>query len=638
MKRTLFGLITVLLALGLVLSGCAGPADPFGDLARAAKDKAGNGITWNDGDADVAVVIDPVTSARKNASGPKIPSNAHSNDFPGVFFHWDSKQKDGGYLKVAPGILDNTDNPYADVEIGAFKGFVLTKKVSNMYWDYPISLQPNQKPAADGWFVFEVPKGRYYENDKGSYTINMVFLPEFRPANPDPIKIIGPSDEITKGVIAFQKIVVDADGKAAAIADSDLLSFAIYDGDTEIVSGLKLDADGWVRYASEKIIAGVEYEIRETIGSDLYEDAVKQFAAPNKEVKTVTIVSGPEKDANGLVSAEAVGKNWDGTGSWNGSVVNYWTDQITGLYGNIMGSLFSVKTSVGEKAEWVWSRWDSWMTGYDGSEVILYTKFFDLTGFELPAEAKLYYACDNAAVVYVNGVYAGHTFNSIVDDPSGKALGEYRFATLDYQTIRHQEEFWKHAYEIDIADLLNGGLNEIVFYAANSSNMQEGGVSIYTTENNPAGILFACQFDAVKEGSSETQTFKNVLKPVKKLGSSYSSVTGTNGPFVVSGTNHFTYAKLDRAALEAGVVLDMVEGNKINKVGEATVTLVGGKLVISMDGKGTFGAVASATPFNGNVHSGKNFSHDNKSVIDCPDSDVIYLYIHCDSFAFYQYK
>jgi hypothetical protein len=114
---------------------------------------------------------------------------------------------------------------------------------------------------------------------------------------------------------------------------------------------------------------------------------------------------------------------------------------------------------------------------------------------------------------------------------------------------------------------------------------------------------------------------------------------------VVKNANHFTFAKLSVAALEQGVDLTLVVGNKIDKVGA-------GQALITADGKlqltfgddlyaYKFGAVASSAPKkkkNGNVHSEKIFSHNNNGIIDLPAPDkdgYIYLYVHFDSL---QYK
>jgi len=170
------------------------------------------------------------------------------------------------------------------------------------------------------------------------------------------------------------------------------------------------------------------------------------------------------------------------------------------------------------------------------------------------------------------------------------------------------------------------------------------------------------------------------LVPVKRvLGPAYGSVTATNAgnqdailsglnpkngnpyfndknnpntPYVVPNSNHFVYATLNRADLESpeGVKLDMLVGNKYSIVGAATVKLVNGNLEITIDGKGTFGAVAfNQLPVfnNGNIHSQKpadlakfgattGFSHDNKATIPCPAGNTLYLYIHCDTIQFYQ--
>ena len=120
-------------------------------------------------------------------------------------------------------------------------------------------------------------------------------------------------------------------------------------------------------------------------------------------------------------------------------------------------------------------------------------------------------------------------------------------------------------------------------------------------------------------------------------------------PFVVPNSNHFVFAKLTRAELEAGVVLDMLAGNKFDVVGKALVKLEGGNIVVTLNGEGNLGALAftKLPEFNnGNIHSQKEkdlaafgaltgFNHDNKTSIPCPAGNAIYLYIHCSSFRFY---
>ena len=128
--------------------------------SASASSGAGSTITWNGAsDTAVAANIAATASARDNASGMKITSNANSADYPGIYFIWDSKQKDAGYLKVDASIFSSYDS------------FTLTAKESNAYWDFTIALQPGQVETNDNCYVFYIPKvGTDAKN------INMVFI------------------------------------------------------------------------------------------------------------------------------------------------------------------------------------------------------------------------------------------------------------------------------------------------------------------------------------------------------------------------------------------------------------------------------------------------------------------------------
>jgi len=105
-----------------------------------------DGMTWTRIDAEVAsdnfiqtaqkknteipeTALIPVASDRENSSGEKITSNAHSGDFPGIYFYWDDKQKMDGFLKVDPAVFTWFDEDW----------FFITAKNSNAYWDYIIN-------------------------------------------------------------------------------------------------------------------------------------------------------------------------------------------------------------------------------------------------------------------------------------------------------------------------------------------------------------------------------------------------------------------------------------------------------------------------------------------------------------------
>jgi predicted phosphodiesterase len=122
-----------------------------------------SGITWNTSDKEVAREIGYKASSRTNASGDKISSNANNTGFPGIYFIWDSKKKDNGYLKVSADVFEKYDS------------FVLTSKESNKYWDFKIDVQDGQKMTNDGSYVFFIPK--VYNNK----SINMVFIGNFVP-------------------------------------------------------------------------------------------------------------------------------------------------------------------------------------------------------------------------------------------------------------------------------------------------------------------------------------------------------------------------------------------------------------------------------------------------------------------------
>jgi len=137
-------------------------------------------------------------------------------------------------------------------------------------------------------------------------------------------------------------------------------------------------------------------------------------------------------------------------------------------------------------------------------------------------------------------------------------------------------------------------------------------------------------------GTKEIPIEEKYLDPI--FAKAEDSVTATNDakkPLIVQNSNHFTYAKLDREALEEGVTLDMVVGNGCDFVTTVFVQLVNGKLEITFPNANVaeFGAVAFnkiPTADNGNIHSLDEFKHNNQAVINCPAGDTIYLYIHAN--------
>jgi len=163
-RKVFFGALCMFCALSMMFVSCK-KESAINEENPVVFSTAGT-IVWN-GEIDRAVAanIGYVESERPNASGPKITSNAHSSDFPGIYFIWDYKQKDNGYLKVSAQVF------------AVFRSFTLTTKETCKFFDFKISIQPGQIMTDDYCYVFFIPK--VYNNQN----INMVFVSEFEESN-----------------------------------------------------------------------------------------------------------------------------------------------------------------------------------------------------------------------------------------------------------------------------------------------------------------------------------------------------------------------------------------------------------------------------------------------------------------------
>jgi len=197
MKRSIpVSVLLILVIFGIGLASCRGPLESMSSAA-APKAAAGNTIVWyGDSDKAVAVSVSAKSSAQTNASGAKITSNAHSADFPGIYFIWDSKQKDSGYLKVRSSVFD------------VYESFTLTSKESNNYWDFVIQPLSVQQKTADGCYVFYIPKA---DNNKN---INMVFIGNAKKIKSDwpPISFFPDAQSFTKEIVNLPNPFVSWDG------------------------------------------------------------------------------------------------------------------------------------------------------------------------------------------------------------------------------------------------------------------------------------------------------------------------------------------------------------------------------------------------------------------------------------------
>lgn len=182
-KKTL----TLIIAIVMVLTMFQLIAYAADNAPKPGISLNGNDMTWNAKDAKVAkdnfkqsnakdkmvpsTALKPVPSNKNDASGDKITSNAHSGDYPGIYFYWNEKQKEDGILKVDPDV-------FKWFEDGKF---YITAKNSNAYWDYWI-LQEEGIPTDGGYLLYQIPryfmlldKNNKITNDELK-NINMIFI------------------------------------------------------------------------------------------------------------------------------------------------------------------------------------------------------------------------------------------------------------------------------------------------------------------------------------------------------------------------------------------------------------------------------------------------------------------------------
>lgn len=166
MKNITQKIISTILVLALI-AGCFAALP----LLNAAPAPAAGTPAWDAKYSSVAEgnQLEGEYYDRGNASGDKISSNAHSGDYPGVYFRWDDKQKMPGVFLVEDWVFD--------LFVG--ETFFLTAKNSNSYYKYEISRTGVQ---IDGVWVYGIPKAVMAKDNKGNdkkdelKNINMVFI------------------------------------------------------------------------------------------------------------------------------------------------------------------------------------------------------------------------------------------------------------------------------------------------------------------------------------------------------------------------------------------------------------------------------------------------------------------------------
>jgi hypothetical protein len=327
MRKVLLGL-SVLLALGLILTGCTEIIRPAGfDAFELARKATNNGMSWNsaDGFKSPGVLQDWVNTvlpfeSNGPGAGTKIPSNSHSAAIPDVFFAWDNKQRDDGFLKIRASYFET------------FAGFVLTKKVSSTYWDYHIFVNFDENGVADHkmtedgkYFIFYIPKGKGYlttvprfaangfpigyqvveQPSRGACNknINWVHINTPRLRGNDVTEIIDvfPPNP-NQYVISFEKVVTDEKGNELPLAewidDKDFFEFTLWRDGVQVAGAVPTVAvvDGKL-IVSFIVSAGGRYEVRETITGGDYLEPGRIFVEPTLQSGSTRIFSRPTSNA-----------------------------------------------------------------------------------------------------------------------------------------------------------------------------------------------------------------------------------------------------------------------------------------------------------------------------------------------------
>jgi hypothetical protein len=535
-------------------------------------------IDWDPKYANPNSLTETYTSSRHDASGPKITSNSHSPDFPGMYFRWIDNIK--GVLLVYPDVF----GLYEDEK------FTVTIKVGGDYLAFDITKDPDFIKDGDELYAFGFPnKVNYNGVEVELKDIEMIFV--------DGIKKEGiiPGDE------KFLELVKTVDG---AFLGDWLLDI----GDVDVIHMI-----------AESMIFEI-YKV-ESEGADLPDE----------------VFLGGDVDENGyiLLEKKAAEPGW-----------------------------YAIVETLKDKSKEV----------FDNENGIVgpYYIYFD-------GETKTKFEFDNKEF-FATASFNKRKVGGIIDN----AAGEREFCFDLYKYVDGAEDKWIGDYYTNGAGTVFADKLKVGRYYFVERNYDDW--TIDQQYNN--GVFFT--IEAGNHSAVWDTAGNDELKVINKtvLGQSYSSVTATNlnsrdaiiaglnekngnprfdskfpddsqksTPRVVPNSNHFVFAKLTKAELQAGVVLDMMVGNKFEVVGKAFVKLdVDDKnIVITINGEGTFGAIAfNQLPVtnNGNIHSQKEkdlvdkfgattgFSHDNKTKIPlpklCNGEDTIYLYIHCDPIQFYK--
>lgn len=465
-----FYYLAVLMSVAITLSACETAPVPE-DFNPQAETQGHNNdrMKFNSSDRKVAVDVDGKKSDRKNASGPKITSNSHCNDFPGLLFIWDKKHKDCGYLKVQSGVFDK------------YESFTLTTKESNKYYDFEIELQKNQRKTSDNCYVFFVEMNKCHGKGK----INMVFISKFCEKKD---KCCDCDCEKCRAGKCGGKCGGDRDKDCDRDRDCDKDRDRDCDRDKnhhgkDCDKGHGKDCDrdrdcdkGRDKDCDRDRDCDKDRDCKCTCGCgcDDEEEPVTPPVEPEPTDYVVALLSG--RDFGTPVTSTNVDAG-------NISFQNYWDEGI----GRSYYAFDAIATAADrEPAVWAWDVANSLATGQTG-DTVEYELTFEIKG-DVITDQQLVFAGDNAVAVWINGELAGSTSATYL-------VGD---------EVTTGNAYWDSVYVGSpkvLPALFHLGTNTVKIVARNAANATlypnadpyntDPAKGEYDTTNNAAGILFA---------------------------------------------------------------------------------------------------------------------------------------------------
>ena len=176
-------------------------------------------------------------------------------------------------------------------------------------------------------------------------------------------------------------------------------------------------------------------------------------------------------------------------------------------------------------AQWIW---DAECTHIYGSSGSIYEESFAFNAAKA-GSSTLYLACDNAAVVYLNGKLAGYTTVAFKESGSGiePAADLVKWDKKDLVASVFNggwSDGWCNAYGIEIN--FEKGFNTLTIIALNSIGTTGSGTAndTYNEKTNPCGVIFGFEVPAITFDNEEIPEVYSGIEVVPMASVGYSEI------------------------------------------------------------------------------------------------------------------